>query len=67
VSAALNPCEWDPVRGLPATDEEPAHAEATVSVGADGTWHLCDACAALPRFKGYRSRRPITGNREGGK
>lgn len=34
--------------------------EATLSVGANGEWHLCEKCAALPAFKRYRNRAPVS-------
>jgi hypothetical protein len=33
--------------------------EATLSVGADGKYHLCESCAALPEFRRYRRRVPL--------
>lgn len=52
-------CEYNPRQGRAKYEGEPCHNEATVSVGADGKWHLCESCAALPDFKRFRSRRPI--------
>jgi hypothetical protein len=50
-------CEWDPIRNQPA---HKAHAEATICVGRGmDNWHLCAACAALPRFKRFRKRVPL--------
>jgi hypothetical protein len=57
-------CEWDPVRGEPANyfdhGEWVEHLgcdnQSTLSVGANGKWHLCESCAALPEFKRYRKR-----------
>lgn len=47
-------CEWSPSNGVPAFDDDPHVAEARWSVGTDGctdgNLHLCDDCAALPRF-----------------
>lgn len=54
----MSACEWDPVRNV-ASDGDEYHAEATVSVGANGQWHLCAECAALPWFKRFRSRRAL--------
>jgi hypothetical protein len=59
-------CEWDPVMGGPAWDLADGSArlngctrKATVSVGANGEWHLCNRCAGLPCFRRFRVRRPI--------
>jgi hypothetical protein len=52
-------CEWNPAAGRAALSNDPPHAEATVSVGAKGVWHLCATCAALPRFEIYRVRKPL--------
>jgi hypothetical protein len=59
-------CEWDPERDRPAQTLPPdvelgCRNEATVSVGGDGAWHLCDFCAAMPRFARYKSRRLLDG------
>jgi hypothetical protein len=52
-------CEWNPTADREAFEGDPPHGEATVMVGADGKYHLCDACARLPRFARYRVRRPL--------
>lgn len=55
-------CFWDPVRG-DATWSNSEHyqtVQATVIVGADGRWRLCQPCSELPRFKRYRKRVQIT-------
>lgn len=59
-------CEWNPEANSPAEAEHwrrigvrsPGCANPAVwSVGAGtNNWHLCESCAALPRFKRYRSR-----------
>jgi hypothetical protein len=53
-------CEWDPVHDRPAAhvvaDDPTQHAEAVWSVGVRPSWHLCESCAALPRFKRFRRR-----------
>lgn len=56
-----HPCEWNPDRNKPLywDKHRQSHAEAEVVVGADGQWHLCASCAALPRFKRYRRRKDI--------
>ena len=56
---APDACEWNPRADLPAAAGDEPHADATVSLG-DGDWHLCASCAALPRFKHFRVRRPLT-------
>jgi hypothetical protein len=53
-----DPCEWNPVEGQPAYDNE-VHARAAVIVGANGKWRLCESCAALPEFAKYRKRKKI--------
>jgi hypothetical protein len=54
-------CEWEPARNRPAFDSDTHHrtTRATVLVGCDGAWRLCDRCAALQRFARYRKRKPI--------
>lgn len=53
-----DPCEWHPAADRPAIIGDAPHADATVSLG-DGDWHLCAACAALPRFARFTMRRPL--------
>jgi hypothetical protein len=57
--ALKDACEWNPVLGREATNRDPIHARAEVLVGKDGAWRLCRACAALERFKLYRTRAEI--------
>jgi hypothetical protein len=52
-------CEWDPDRDSAAEESDGCRNEATLSVGADGNWHLCESCAALPAFDRYRKRVPL--------
>jgi hypothetical protein len=52
-------CEWDPVRDSAAEEADGCPNEATLSVGADGNWHLCESCAALPEFDCFRKRVPL--------
>ena len=54
-------CEWDPERDdYAAGDDHAWHGLATWSVGSGRhNLHLCDACAALPRFKRFRTRVPL--------
>lgn len=62
-------CEWNPEEDKPAechlTNPEESHIgcknEATIAVGANGQWHLCESCAKLPRFKRFRVRIPLKG------
>ena len=51
-------CEWDRERDAPAFIDN-HHAAAVVSVGCHGEYHLCAECAALPRFKRLRVRKPL--------
>ena len=53
-----DPCEWNPTANRMAYEGE-EHAQADLVVGVDGQWRLCAACAALPRFKRFRVRRPV--------
>ncbi len=59
IRARPSGCEWNPTTSEPAKQGDPPHAEAVVSVGADGRWHLCESCAALPKFKRLRVRKPL--------
>ncbi len=54
-------CEWWPEKDRPATGagDEGCRNESTVSVGKATNWHLCDSCAALPRFKRLTARVPL--------
>jgi hypothetical protein len=55
-------CEWDPERDQPAKCypiQDGCQNKATLSVGQDGMWHLCEACAALPIFSRLRRRVPL--------
>lgn len=52
-------CEWNPLAGEPAyeTDEHHKTSFATWSIGeGKNNIHLCESCAALPRFKRLRKR-----------
>lgn len=51
-------CEYNPEEKRAAYAHE-QHARAEMVVGANGKWRLCGACAALPEFKKFRSRRKI--------
>jgi len=48
-------CEWNPVLDEPAMVRNGEHVgcqnDATISVGYEDNWHLCESCAALPRFR----------------
>lgn len=57
---APDPCEWHPSENRPAQTGDASHADATVSVGSDGEFHLCASCAALPRFARFKVRRPLS-------
>lgn len=52
-------CEWNPATNQLALTTDPVHAQAEVMVGADVAYRPCAPCAALPRFRRYRTRRPI--------
>lgn len=56
-------CEWNPEAGRGSYEGEGCPNPAAVSVGHQGSWHLCDSCAALPRFKRYKVRRRLDGSR----
>lgn len=56
-------CEWDPVHNKPAEGKKKNGVwvifhgccnPATFVIGANGKWHLCEWCAALPAFKKFR-------------
>lgn len=52
-------CEWNPRADRPARDDDEPHGDATVCVGADGEWHLCESCAVLPHFARFTTREPL--------
>lgn len=54
-------CEWDPDKGKAAFVGEGCMKPATTVVGRGKNWHLCDSCAALPRFARYKVRVPLRG------
>lgn len=59
--ATFDGCDWEPARNRPALRSDVHHrtTRATVLVGHDGAWRLCDQCSGLQRFARYRKRRPI--------
>lgn len=59
VGESGRPCEWNPDENRAAVTGDKCHGDAELSVGADGKWHLCRSCAALPRFKKFRRRVPL--------
>jgi hypothetical protein len=54
-----DPCEWNPAEDRPAREGDKPHADATVSLGADGEWHVCASCAALPVFARFKVRKQM--------
>lgn len=55
-------CEWNPVEKRGAytgNDSGACKRVARICVGASGTWHLCETCAALPEFKRFKAREPL--------
>lgn len=54
-------CWWWPERDAPATgvDGQGCNNTAVLSIGARENWHLCESCAALPRFRRMRRNRWI--------
>lgn len=42
------------------TEERGCGKIAVVRVGSNGQWHLCETCAALPEYKRYKNRAPIS-------
>lgn len=54
-------CEWNPETNRPAEfgDRHFNDAHATVIVGGQINYRLCDSCAALPNFKRMKKRVPI--------
>lgn len=55
-------CEFDPSTGLASWSDSTHYLQeqATVLVGADGKWRLCQSCSELPVFRRYRKRTQIT-------
>lgn len=53
----MSDCEWDPDTNSPALGDKVGHGIATLVVGTGkNDFHLCAACAALPRFKRMKKR-----------
>lgn len=56
-------CEWDPKKGEPAVIRGKVRVgclnEATLVVGHNGRWFLCDSCAKLPAFNRFKVRSTI--------
>lgn len=55
-------CEFNPVANNASYGgamEGDCENEATVCLGTNPSWHVCDSCAALPRFSRYRRRVPL--------
>lgn len=44
-------CGLDPESGKPRAFGDPPHAPATVALDRHSAFVLCEACAALPRFR----------------
>jgi len=65
----MNKCEWNPEANESACatydsnnyveNHYGCQNEATIMVGANGQWHLCESCAKLPKFKRFRVRKPL--------
>ena len=58
-------CEWNPTLSCAASEPErftDCQNDAVISLGQTGAWHLCESCAALPRFARYRKRSRINGS-----
>jgi hypothetical protein len=49
-------CEWNPAENQEAYTTDKPHANAIWQIGTNTTWHLCDQCARLPRFRKYKKR-----------
>lgn len=60
-------CEWCPEHDRPAwtADEHTRTTPATVILGRDPNWFLCEACAALPHFRRFTTRRPMAARAAG--
>lgn len=43
-------CEWNPDECRAAYEDDGCRNEATLCVGANGAWHLCDECSMHPMF-----------------
>ena len=67
-----NPCEWNPTQSIPASsipvvengkrvwrNYRGCPNDATLIVGAEGQWRLCQACSELPEFRRFKVRRPF--------
>ena len=59
--ATNEPCEWNPDANREAMTDDEWHADAALSVGRNPNWHLCEGCAALPRFNKFKRRIPLKG------
>lgn len=51
-------CEWSAIRDEPSDGRNQCPNEATVCVGANGLYHLCERHAARPQFRRF-SKRPL--------
>ena len=61
-SPTVELCEYNPVAGNASYGgqmEGDCLNEATVCLGNNPSWHLCESCAGLPRFKRFRRRVPL--------
>lgn len=58
-NAQPDPCEWFPEENRALYWNEKPHAEATVIIGRDGRWRLCDSCSRLHIFSRYKKRKEI--------
>lgn len=50
-------CEWNPTasRGRYENEAECSN-NATICVGQNGKWHLCESCSKLPVFKRLKKK-----------
>jgi len=65
IVAVEDGCEWNPAADAPAHcgEHHTRTVQSAVIVGSNGQWRLCESCAALPRFKRFKSRQPVRGKR----
>lgn len=59
-------CEWSPTHDRPAflTDGHHRTVLATLILGHNGAWRVCESCSKLHKFRHFTVRRQITPAKE---
>jgi hypothetical protein len=50
----METCEWNPATNGPANLRETGNCTNQATVSVSSNFHLCERCAALPKFKRFK-------------